>query len=276
MPADLHIHTTYSDGTCSPKEIFNLAAKAGLNVISITDHDTVGALEESVGLADKYKIEFISGIEFTCEIPKAEVHILGYFIDWKEPSFLEIVKKIQKSREERIYKFAEKLKKMGVDLNPEEVFELAGHRFPGRPHVARVLVKTGQVGSIREAFERFLDFKAPAYVSHYKMTPEQAIALIVKNKGIPVYAHPAATNADEIIPQLMAAGLRGIEVYYPTHSSFKVNHYRNLAKKYGLLITGGSDFHGMNGGREISLGEVYLQDKYVEELKKAYEHICRS
>jgi predicted metal-dependent phosphoesterase TrpH len=276
MPADLHIHTTYSDGTCSPKEIFSLATKAGLNVISITDHDTVAALQESVALAEEHKIEFIPGIEFTCEVPKTEVHILGYFIDWKEPSFQGIVKKIQGSREQRIYKFAEKLKMLGIELNPEEVFELAGHRFPGRPHIARVLVKTGQVRTIKEAFDRFLDFRAPAYVSHYKLTPEQAISLILKNKGIPVYAHPASTKADDIIPQLVSAGLRGIEVYYPSHSPSETNHYHNIAKKYGLLITGGSDFHGTGTGREISLGKIYLKDKYVKELKKAYEYICRN
>lgn len=270
MPADLHIHTTFSDGTHSPEEIVELAKKKDLKTIAITDHDVVAGIDPALKRGKELGVEVIPGIELTTETRDTEVHILGYFIDHHNPKLIEVITKIQKGREERIFKICEKLKELGVDLDPEKVFEIAGHRAAGRPHVARALVAEGFVEDFREAFTKYLDFHGPAYVSHYKLSPEEAVKLVISAKGIPVYGHPGVSNCDQIIPDLMMAGLAGIEVYYSGHNRSQTQHYLNLARKYGLLITGGSDYHGFKSGREEELGELTISDELVEKLRGKY------
>lgn len=271
MPADLHIHSNQSDGTHTPLEVVDLAAAAGLKTIALTDHDVVDGIEPAIKRGKEVGVEVIPGIEFTTEIPRTEVHILGYFIDYKSPELLAILKKIQEDRVKRIYKIVEKLKALGVKLDPKEVLAISGKKSPGRPHVARALIYEGVVANFREAFARYLDFRAPAYVSHYKLTPAEAVRLIVEVGGIAVFAHPAISNCDEIIPDLMAAGMRGIEVLYTGYGPELVEHYKNLARKYGLLLTGGSDFHGLDSGREVKLGDLAVPDEWVDKLKD--EHL---
>lgn len=272
MPADLHIHTACSDGTHGPEEIVELAKKAGLKTIAITDHDVVDGIAPAVKKGEEVGVEVIPGIEFTTEARDTEIHILGYFIDYRSRHLIEAITRIQKGREKRIYEICEKLKKLGVDLPPEKVFKLAGHRAAGRPHVARALIMEGYVKDVREAFSRYLDFHGPAYVSHYKLSPEEAVELVGSAKGLPVYAHPAVSDCDEIIPDLMLAGLAGIEVYYTGHGQMATRHYLNLAKKYGLLVTGGSDFHGFKSGREVELGDLAIPDELVDKLRNEYFH----
>ena len=275
MSADLHIHTTFSDGTATPEEVIGLAKKADLKTIAITDHDVVDGIEIAISFGRDAGIEVIPGVEFTTENGSTEIHILGYFIDYRDRSFLEILKKIQQNRVSRIYKIVEKLKGLGVNVSAEDILGLSSHGSVGRPHVARILIKAGYVKSFREAFDKYLNFGGPAYVSHYKLSPEEAIKLILKVGGIPVYAHPAVSRSDELIPDLLAAGLMGIEVYYTGHSDMEEKHYLGLAKKYNLLVTGGSDFHGLHTGREVELGALVLADKYVDELRKAASKIQR-
>ena len=266
MTADLHIHTTFSDGTLTPEEVVQTAKKAGLKTIAITDHDEIDGIAPAIEEAEKWSIEVIPAVEFTTEIPKAEVHILGYFIDYQNPQLLETLKKIQADRKTRIFKIVDKLDKLGIKISAERVLEIVGHGSAGRPHVARALIEKGYVEGVREAFEKYLDYRAPAYVAHYKLTPEEAIKLILQVRGIPVYAHPGASKCDEIIPDLIKAGLKGIEVYYTGHNNWQTRHYAHLAKKYGLLITGGSDFHGL-GIREVNLGDLTVPDELVEKLR---------
>jgi predicted metal-dependent phosphoesterase TrpH len=275
MSADLHIHTNLSDGTHSPEEIIELAKKAGLKTIAVTDHDTVDGLERAIIQGEKSGVEVIPGIEFTTEVPRTEIHILGYFVDYKNPQFLEMLGKIQQGRVNRIYKMVEKLKGLGVEIEAEEVFKLSGEGAPGRPHVARVLIQKGAVGNFREAFRKYLEFRGPAYVSHYRLTPIEAIKLILDAGGIPVYAHPGTSSYDAIIPELMTSGLLGLEVYYISHSILQARHYLSLAKKYGLLITGGSDYHGLKSGREVELGEIVIDDNLVNKLKRAKAEMMR-
>jgi hypothetical protein len=269
MSADLHIHTTFSDGTHSPEEVVRQAKKAGIKSIAITDHDVVEGIQPAI---DEGGVEIIPGIEFTTEAYDTEIHILGYFIDHRNAQLLETLARIQRGREERIFKICEKLKKLGVDLKPEKVFEIAGHRAAGRPHVARALVEGGYVADFKEAFNRYIDFHGPAYVSHYKLSPQEAVRLIIAAKGIPVYAHPAVSNCDRIIPELMSVGLAGIEVYYTGHKQNQTRHYLNLARKYGLLVTGGSDYHGFKSGREVELGELTIPDELVDKLRDEHLH----
>ncbi len=269
MPADLHIHTAFSDGTFTPEEIVRLAKKAGLKTISITDHDVIDGIEPAMKEGEKLGIKVIPGIEFTTEIPNTEIHILGYYIDYKLPKLTDTLKKIQDDRTARIYKILGKLEKIGIKLDVKRVFEIAGHGSAGRPHVARALVEAGHVRNVREVFEKYLNFNAPAYVPHFRLTPEEAIKLILEAGGIPVFAHPAVSNYDEIIPDLVAAGLKGIEVYYSGHSRQVEKHYFGVAKKFNLLITGGTDFHGYGNSRETELGEVVVSDELVKKLDEA-------
>ncbi|KAF0134669.1 MAG: PHP domain-containing protein [Candidatus Saganbacteria bacterium] len=275
MPADLHIHSNFSDGIDTPEEIVGLAKKAGLNTIALTDHDVVDGIERAQKAGEIAGIiEVIPGIEFTCEMPNAEVHILGYFIDYKNSKLKTVLKTIQDDRVKRIGRICEKLNGLGINLKPEEVLAISGSGVPGRPHVARALIKKGIVSNFKEAFIRFLDNKAPAFVGHYRLTPVEAIKLIIEIGGIAVFAHPAVSNCDDLIPDFIKDGLRGIEVYYGGHNYLQTKKYLALAKKYGLLVTGGSDFHGTNSGREVKLGDTYLKDEYLKELKD--EHLRRN
>jgi len=274
MPADLHIHTTFSDGTRSPEEIVELAQKSGLTTIAITDHDGVGGIEPAQKRGKELGVEIIPGIEFTTEAHDTEIHLLGYFIDCHRPKFVETITKIQSGREGRIFEMCKKLKGLGVDIDAQKVFAVAGHQAAGRPHVAQALVDQGHVANFKEAFNKYIDFHGPAYVPHYKLSPQEAVALIAYSGGVPVYGHPAVSNCDQIIPDLIKVGLRGIEVYYSSHSQRQTEHYLNLAKEYGLLVTGGSDYHGFASGRQINLGDISIPDELVELLKN--EHLRRN
>jgi predicted metal-dependent phosphoesterase TrpH len=268
MPADLHIHSNFSDGLLSPEEIVRKARDAGLTVIALTDHDTVDGISLAVAEGKKVGIKVIPGIEFTTDTKDNEIHILGYYIDYNAQWLKELLLKIREDRKNRIYKIVDKLKGLGVNISAQEILGLAEGGSAGRPHVARMLIQKGIVKNIPEAFNRYLVRGAPAYVPHFRLTPAEAVQTIVKAGGIPVYAHPAVSSSDEIIPELMANGLAGIEVYYGKNSDAQVKHYRALAEKYGLLMTGGSDFHGFGFGRDVSLGDTKLPDERILEMEE--------
>jgi len=282
MPADLHIHTSFSDGLLSPEDVVNKAHEAGLTIIAITDHDTVDGLPRAMAEGSRVGIKVIPGIEFTTDLPGTEVHILGYYIDYKADWLLELLKRIRNDRINRIYKIVEKLKKLGINVDVNEILKLAclpAGRVDigsvGRPHIARVLLQKGIVNSIQEAFNKYLDYNAPAYVPHFKLTPSEAVRTVRRAGGIPVYAHPAVSKKDDIIPELIKEGLAGIEVYYSKHSDSQVKHYLSLAKKYGLLFTGGSDFHGFGTMRDVTLGDIRMSDNDVEKLEGYKENEAR-
>ncbi|MBU0502182.1 MAG: PHP domain-containing protein, partial [Candidatus Margulisbacteria bacterium] len=270
MPADLHVHTKLSDGLESPEELVLLAKEGGLNIVAITDHDVIAAIARAQEKGRELGLEVIPGIEFTTEDYGAELHILGYFIDYHNPQLLDSIKKMQKGREDRIFKICEKLKGLGFELDPDKIFGQAEHRAPGRPHIARAMVEAGYVNNFREAFRGCLEFGGPAYVPHYKLTAIEAIKLISEASGLAVFAHPAVSGCDQVIPDLMSAGLAGLEVYYPSHNEGQTEHYLNLAKKYNLLATGGSDYHGLDSGRNLKLGDFTIPDELVEKLKNEH------
>jgi predicted metal-dependent phosphoesterase TrpH len=270
MPADLHIHSNFSDGIDTPEEIVKQAAAVGLKTIALTDHDTMAGIERAQAAGEQSGVEVIPGIEFTTENPRAEVHILGYFMDRHNTELAEVLAKIQQGRIDRIYEIVKKLKALGLEIEPDEVFALSGKSSPGRPHVARVLMRKGIVANFKEAFNRFLDFRSPAYVPHYRLMPVEAVKLVQKAGGIPVFAHPAISNCDEIIPELAAAGLRGLEIYYPGYYADQIEYYLALAAKNNLLATGGSDYHG-GDAKDMKLGDHTVPDELVEKLKN--EHL---
>jgi len=270
MPADLHLHTNFSDGTDTPEVLVTLAKDVGLTTIAVTDHDTADGVVPAIKKGEELGLTVIPGIEFSTDDYNTEIHILGYFVDLNNASFQESLKKLQKGRQERIYKMCEKLQKMGINLAAETVLKMAGNQAPGRPHVARAMVQEGFIDNFRDAFRGFIEFGAPAYTEHYKMKAIEAIKLVLDAGGLPVYAHPGVSKCDQVIPEFVAAGLAGIEAIYPLHNEGQTQHYINLAIKHGLLITGGSDHHGQEPSRRLKLGEFLLDDKYAEKLKNEY------
>jgi len=271
MTADLHVHTRFSDGLDTPEQVVVKAKKLGLKAIAITDHDVIDGIPEALEAKKKHDLQVIPGLEFTTEIPEAEIHILGYFIDCNNAPLKEILEKIQQSRRTRIHKILEKLADIGISIDLNKVLALCGDGSAGRPHVARALIEEGVVKSIREAFHKYLGWKGPAYVPHFKLSPFEAIKYIVDAGGIAVYAHPVISNYDEIIPDLISCGLKGIEVYYPSHSNTAIKHYLDLAKKYGLLVTGGSDYHGSIQDDEKQIGAATISDELFQKFLSAKE-----
>lgn len=264
--ADLHVHTNFSDSTLSPEEVIKTAAAKHLSCIAVTDHDSVAAVPLCMEYAKNYGIEIIPGIEMTVEKENKEVHILGYFIDWQAEWFKEKIKHIQDSRVGRIYRMIELLKNEGIDISPDDVFKIAGCGSVGRLHLATAMYKAKKIKSLKEAFQKYIGFLKPCYVSHIKFSPEEAIGLILKAKGIPVLAHPGLMGNDGYIDELIETGLKGLEVFHTDHNPSQTRKYRKIAEEKGLLITGGSDCHGMGKGR-VLMGTVKLEYRYVEELK---------
>ena len=270
--ADLHIHTIFSDGTYTPQELTEAAKKADLACVSVVDHDTVGALKPSLLAAGKFGIEVLPGIELSAEYSGSEVHILGYLIDYENEELLERLDFLRKNRIERVHKIVAKLKEMGQRIEPEDVFAFSGTGTAGRLHIARAMVKVGIVKSTSEAFYSYIGDKGPAYYCGFKMSPQEAISLIRKAGGVAVLAHPYTLDDDGLIPQFIEYGIMGLEVYYPEHTQSMVNFYLGLAKKYNLLITGGSDCHG-NAKPEVKMGSVKIEYALVEKMKAAKEKL---
>ncbi len=265
--ADLHIHTKFSDGTVAPERIVEKARELGLSCIAITDHDAVLAIEPAMREAKKLNIEIIPAVELSAEIDGCDIHILGYFIDWQAQWFKKKLEQICDVRQRRALAIIEKLRAFGINLDPDELMGQAAVGSVGRLHIARLLQKQGFVYSVQEAFNKYIGNGHPCYVKKFKLTPAEAINIIRRLRGVAVLAHPHHIGKDELIPELVQSGLRGLEVYCPEYDSAASKHYQSLAKKYGLLLTGGSDYHGPDKDR-LSLGKIRIPYSLVEELKK--------
>ncbi len=267
--ADLHIHSHCSDGTDSPDVIVRRAFEASLQCIAITDHDTVAGVAAAQQAAKEFGLEVISGIELSTHIDGKDVHLLGYCFDPNHPKLLNTLTNIREARRDRVRAMVARLKDLGVGqhISADDVFEHAQTASVGRPHLAAVMYEKGIVGSAREAFDRYISEDGPAYVAYATMTPEQGVALIREAGGVAVFAHPMSTQKDEIIPGLVDAGLQGIEAYYPSHPVVTIDFYESLAKRYGLVVTGGSDYHGKNRPTTY-IGRKTIAYSAVEDLKK--------
>ena len=256
---DLHVHTTASDGTLTPTEIVKYAMSKNLRAIAITDHDTVDGLEEAVDTANLLNFEVIPGIEISVEYKGSEMHILGYYLDYKAPKLLSTLARLRDFRNDRNPRIISKLQELGCKISLAEVAAEAGGRVIGRPHIAAALFKKGYVSSKQEAFDKYLAFGQAAYVKKERLQPQEGIALILEAGGIPVLAHPlflpevGCAQLAELVKKLREYGLQGIEAYYPGHSPQDTGEYVRIAEKHGLLVTGGTDFHGANKP-EIELG----------------------
>lgn len=252
---DLHIHSTASDGTFSPCEILVLAKKQNLAAIAITDHDTVAGSKEAIDAGIPAEIKFLTGVEISAAPPSSfscsgSFHILGYSFRLDDSVLNETLGTLQMARKNRNPGILERLKKLGFDISLKEVAELAGEGQAGRPHIARLMAEKGFVGSINEAFDKYLGKGKPAYVDKYRVECADAIKIITCAGGIPVLAHPALINIgnersfEDLIADLKEMGIKGVEAYYPEHSKAQISYYVKLAEKHNLLITGGTDFHG--------------------------------
>ncbi len=255
MKIDLHTHTSASDGSFTPDELIQEAIEKELEILSITDHDTISAFDNISSIPPKIKL--ITGIEISAEFPTT-LHILGYGFDTKNIKFRNTISELQKFRETRNKKMLKNMFEMGFQITWEELSKEANGEIIGRPHFAKLMVKKNYVCSIQEAFDKYLKKGAPLYLNKKRLTPQKAIELILQADGIPVLAHPYQTKLQDnelenLITRFINFGLKGIEVFYSKHTQIQVQKYLHYAKKYDLLVTGGTDFHGSNKP-EIKLG----------------------
>ncbi|HJU04011.1 MAG TPA: PHP domain-containing protein [Nitrospiraceae bacterium] len=273
---DLHLHTTYSDGSLPPAEVLILAHKAHVTALAITDHDTVDGIPEALEAGERLGIEIIPGIEISSRLEANEVHILGYFVDWKDRELLAQLSRLREARHVRNPRIIERLNALHIEITYDEVKQLAKTDSIGRPHIARVLMNKGYVKSAKEAFDRYLADRAAAYVPRDLPSPAEAIAMVKAAHGVAVLAHPSWLDRSEgigpVCEQLKSEGLDGVEVHYSTHRPEQTVQYLETARRLGLLVTGGSDFHGVTKPDiEVGIGRGTLQvpTTLLEPLRNA-------
>ena len=264
---DLHMHSTRSDGSFSPTEVVERAAELGISVISLTDHDSVEGVEEAQNAGDDVGVEVIAGTELSAQEAGSDVHILGYFVDPKDPDLLACLKNFQDARLERAEKMVAKLNRMGVKIQMAQVLAKAENGAIGRPHVADVLVEEGVVFSNDQAFHKYLGYGKPAYQPKFTLTPSEAVEVIHAAGGLASLAHPILYKRDAMIPELIKQGLDGLEVMHIKHDRAAVRRYSNLAKEYGLLTTGGSDCHGDGRGQSV-MGKVKVPHEFLDAMQE--------
>ena len=268
--ADLHLHTLFSDGTCTPEELIADARQVGLAAIALTDHDALAGLERAQRAAGDGGPEVIPGVEFSAPSRAdgiEEAHIVGLFLDPGSPALTRALERFRRNRRERAMEIVERLNKLGVPLRTDAVFAQAGEGNVGRLHVARALLEAGHIESIQKAFHRWIRVGRPAYVPRERPPAPETIELIHRAGGIAVMAHPGQTGSDNDLPSLAEAGLDGIEVYCPEHSGAQRQRYLGLAHKHDLLVSGGSDYHGRNKNGN-AIGCVRLDLKIVAALRE--------
>ena len=265
---DLHVHTNASDGKYSPTELVSLAARNGLGLLAITDHDTISGIAPALEAARVFPdLKIIPGVEISSHAPGSEVHVLGYFINYEDPELLIQLAALGDSRQERARAIVDKLRGLGLDISLERVQQIAGEGSIGRPHIAQALMEKGYVSSFQEVFTRYIGQGGPAYVERIKLTPDEAVELILKSGGLPVLAHPSTINdAEAVISRLAAGGLVGMEAYYKDYTDEQRRYMVSLAHRYKLIATGGSDFHGIDEATEVMLGDACVPRECGENL----------
>ena len=274
---DLHLHTTHSDGSFSTGEVMAFAKQVGLTALAITDHDIVDGIPEATALGKELGIEVVPGVEISSRLGESELHILGYFLNWTDPLLAQRLSTLRDSRHLRNPKIVQRLNELGIPITYEEVRALAGTESVGRPHIARLLMEKKFVTSAKEAFDRYLANGRPAFVDRELPEPAEAVRWIREAGGVPVLAHPTwvRTSADGLrvlVRELKTAGLGGIEVHYSTHTPSQTTEYLDLAKQCDLLVTGGSDFHGVTKPDidvGVGRGQLKVSEKLLDPLRKA-------
>jgi predicted metal-dependent phosphoesterase TrpH len=273
--ADLHMHTTASDGTLPPAKQVAWAKEQGLAAIAITDHDTVRGWDEALTAGAELGIEIVPGCELSTEVEKAEVHILGYYFDREEPRMKELLERMRGGRRARAAETVAKLHALGHTQVSLEAILAAGGESVGRPHIAQALVDAGIVRTKQDAFERFLTFGKPAYVPRPKLTPAEAIEIIHGAGGVAVLAHPGLVKNDNIVRAILGQGIDGIEAYHSDHGDGQRQFYARWGLDLGLIVTGGTDSHGPNGMRTVVPGSVNVGLEVIAQLKERAAYVSR-
>lgn len=279
---DLHTHTAASDGALTPTQLVIRADKLALKILAVTDHDSTEGVVEALAAGRAHGLEIIPGVEINTDVPRAEVHVLGYFIDHTDSHLRGELARLREGRVGRARRMAEVLTEMGVAVDFQRILALAGEGAVGRPHVAQALLEAGHVTSYNEAFAQYIGRNSPAYVERLKFGPIEACRLIREAGGVPVLAHPVhydrygaittAIDLDAALPDLIEAGLMGLEVYYPGYDAITIAYLLNITRRHGLLATGGTDFHRIRPDGP-DLGGVYVPKKVVRGLRRAQEKL---
>jgi 3',5'-nucleoside bisphosphate phosphatase len=266
---DLHVHSTASDGSWSPEAVVRGAAAGGLDVVALTDHDTAEGFVAAAPVGREVDVQVIPALEVSSTHAGRDVHVLGYFVDPDAETIREHTRRAAGRREERMREMLERLRKAGMDVGWAAVEEAAGPDFVviGRPHLARALVATGHATSVEDAFDRLIGDDKPAFVPTGLLTPVEAVQVVVGGGGVPIWAHPPGDMIDGLLPSLLEAGLRGLEVYRPRNARSDVLRLEAICRSRGLLVTGGSDWHGPAGGP--ALGDFFVTGDEVEGLLAA-------
>jgi len=265
--ADLHIHSTASDGRLTPAEVVKEAAERGLKFIALTDHDTVEGIAPAKAAAESFpNLKLIPGVEISTDIPDGEVHVLGYFIDYTSRELGAKLDQFRNSRLNRARGMVAKLDKLGIPLDWQRIQQIAGSSVMGRPHIAQAMLEKGYIDTFKQAFTDYIGRDGPAYVEREKVTPAEAVALIIKARGQAVLAHPfTAGDPEAMTIELKSAGMVGIETYYNGYTDEEIEQLVAIAERHNLITTGGSDFHGLDSS-ESAIGGIDLPLESVEEL----------
>lgn len=264
---DLHLHSTYSDGTDSPETLLKLAREIGLKAIAITDHDNIGGYFKAREFLAKDDLELITGVELSCGKSGEDIHILGYLFDPDAEVMTDALNELRRRRNRRGAQMLNRLEKLGISIPPEMLDEIAGESAIARPHIADALVRVGMAKTYNEAFDKYIGNDCPGYVAKKNLLPVEAISMIHEAGGLAVLAHPALCNTIRYVDEFVKYGLDGIEVYHSRHNSAVMRRFTEIAKKYHLLISGGSDYHGRDG-RYGMIGSLNVPADLLAKMKE--------
>lgn len=266
---DLHVHSTASDGLLSPSDVVNLAASLGITTLALTDHDTTQGVDEAYAAGVACGVEVIPSIELSTSVDDGELHLLGYFIDHRSPVLQASLSKFREARRSRVIRIVERLNQIGVNLELACVQAQAGAGSIGRAHVARAMVEAGLATSVDDAFTRYLSRGRPAYIPRLRLSPIDAVRLIQVAGGAAVLAHPfTVPDLERVLPELVLAGLAGLEVYYSLYNTEQREHLAEIARRFGLVSTGGSDFHGSREREGYGIGTAPVPLDTAERLRE--------
>ncbi len=266
--ADLHLHTTHSDGALSPEQLVKKAYEVGLTTIAISDHDNVAAVDEAIEWGKTLGVDVLPGLELSVTMGEKDIHVLAYLFDHKNPTLLEYLSFFRRERLKRAERIVEKLNRINVTIDMEAVLEQAGDGSVGRPHIANAMMEQGFIGSYHEAFSKYIGTGGPAYEKKYQVSPKEAFQLISKSGGLSFLAHPGKYTTDVELSELIAMGLDGIEIVHPSHDKERQAFYRSVVDQYFLLESGGSDFHGGKKNDDYSFGSFWVPLHVVETMRK--------
>lgn len=265
--ADLHVHTTHSDSSFSPERVVRYAKDKGLDCIGIADHDSINGLSEAIKVASSDGVEVVPAVEISAEEEGKEIHMLGYYIDYKDNNLLAALKQIREDRKKRLHKMVDALNQHGFNMDAEDIIRFFGDVSISRLHIAQYMKEKNLISSWRDVFKKYIGDDKPCYVASFRLSSKQVIDLIEEAKGVPVIAHPGLNKVDRLLPKLIEEGIKGLEAYHSEHKGFLPEHYVEYARKHGLVYTGGSDCHGDAKGA-VLMGNVTVPYSCVEELKR--------